>query len=135
MIKGMTTIRHVASAKEFAAVNSLLDSLGFEGGKPWKGVKSQGQYFLAPVGKLEIHTGNESFPADIWVEVTDLDSVYELLHRKKVRIVGGIEPTRWGSRRSRPRGPMWFPWGGRRATVRPLHRAPAPAPWAPGPPT
>src|SRR5215831_10838682 len=98
MIKGMTTIRHVASAKEYAAVNSLLDSLGFERGKPWKGVKSQGGYFLAPVGKLELYTGNESFPADIWVEVTDLDSVYELLNRKKVRIVGGIEPTTWGSR-------------------------------------
>jgi 6,7-dimethyl-8-ribityllumazine synthase len=98
VIKGITTIRHARSAKEFAALGALLDSLGFERGDPWKGPRSQGQYFLAPVGKLEIYTGNESFPADVWVEVSDLDSINTLLDKKKTRIVAGVEPTTWGSR-------------------------------------
>jgi 6,7-dimethyl-8-ribityllumazine synthase len=98
MIKGITTIRHARSSKEFAALDALLDSLGFERGEPWKGPRSQGQYFLAPAGKLEIYTGNESFPADIWVEVSDLDSVHALLEKKKTKIADGIEPTTWGSR-------------------------------------
>jgi 6,7-dimethyl-8-ribityllumazine synthase len=98
MIKGITTIRRARSAREFAALNALLDSLGFESGGPWKGPRSHGQYFLAPVGKLEIYTGNESFPADVWVEVSDLDSIHGLLAKKRTKIVAGIQPTTWGSR-------------------------------------
>jgi 6,7-dimethyl-8-ribityllumazine synthase len=98
MIKAITTIRRARSAKEFAALNALLDSLGFESGGPWKGPHSQGQYFLAPVGKLEIYEGSESFPADVWVEVSDLDSIHGLLAKKKAKIVAGIQPTTWGSR-------------------------------------
>ena len=98
MIKGITTIRHARSAKEFEALNALLESLGFERGEPWKGPRSRGQYFLAPVGKLEIYTGRESFPADVWVEVSDLDSIQNLLTKKKTKIVAGIQPTTWGSR-------------------------------------
>ena len=98
MIKAITTIRRARSAREFTALNALLDSLGFESGGPWKGPRSQGQYFLAPVGKLEIYTGEESFPADVWVEVSDLDSIHGLLTKKKAKIVARIRPTTWGSR-------------------------------------
>jgi len=97
VIKGITTIRHARTAKEFSAVSGLLDSLGFERGDPWKGSQSQGQYFLAPVGKLELYTGSERFPADLWVEVSDLGSIHNLLTKKKTRIVSGIRPTTWGS--------------------------------------
>jgi 6,7-dimethyl-8-ribityllumazine synthase len=98
MIKGITTIRYAGSAKEFAALDALLDALGFERGQPWKGQKSQGQYFLAPVGKLEIVSGPERFPADVWVEVTDLDSVSRLLKDKRTRLAADIADTDWGSR-------------------------------------
>lgn len=98
MIKGITTIRHARSAKEFEALTTLLDSLGFEPGEPWKGKRIQGQHFVAPLGKLEIYTGSESFPADVWVEVSDLDSIHTLLVKKKTRVGDGIEPTTWGSR-------------------------------------
>ena len=98
MIKAITTIRRARSAREFTALNALLDSLGFESGGPWKGPRSQGQYFLAPVGKLEIYVGEESFPTDVWVEVSDLDSIHGLLTKKKAKIVAGIQPTTWGSR-------------------------------------
>ena len=97
MIKGITTIRHVHSTKEFEALATLLDSLGFERGEPWKSARSQGQYFLAPLGKLEIYTGNETFPTDVWVEVSDLDSTHTLLAKKKTKL-DEIKPTTWGSR-------------------------------------
>jgi 6,7-dimethyl-8-ribityllumazine synthase len=98
VIKGITTIRYAGSAREFAALSDLLDSLGLERGRAWKGAQSQGQPFLAPVGKLEIVVGKERFPADLWVEVTDLDSVRGLLKDKKVKFVADISDTDWGSR-------------------------------------
>jgi 6,7-dimethyl-8-ribityllumazine synthase len=98
MIKAITTIRYAGGAKQFAALSALLDSLGFEKGEAWKRPKSQGQYFLAPVGKLEIIGGNERFPADLWVEVTDLDSVRRVLQNKKTRFIADARDTDWGSR-------------------------------------
>ena len=98
MIKGITTIRSAGSAKEFASASALLDALGFERGEEWKHGKSQGQYFLAPVGKLEIMAGGEQFPSDLWVEVSDLDSVRGVLKEKKIRLVSDISDTDWGSR-------------------------------------
>lgn len=97
MIKGLTTIRH-ASGRELAAVKALLSSLGFEDGADWKHGKAQGQYFLAPVGKLEIVAGAIEFPADVWVEVSDLDSIREILKNKKVSLLSDISDTDWGSR-------------------------------------
>lgn len=98
MIKGITTIRYAGGAREFAALGELLDSLGFERGQAWKGAQSQGQYFLAPVGKLEVVGGKERFPADLWVEVTDLDSVRGVLKNKKTRFISDISDTDWNSR-------------------------------------
>jgi 6,7-dimethyl-8-ribityllumazine synthase len=98
MIKGITTIRYAGGAKEFAAVGDLLGSLGFERGGDWKSAQSQGRYFLAPVGKLEIVGGKERFPVDIWVEVTDLDSVRRLLKDKKTKFIADVRDTDWGSR-------------------------------------
>jgi 6,7-dimethyl-8-ribityllumazine synthase len=98
MIKGITTIRYAGGAKEFSALSDLLDSLGFERGGAWKHAKARGQYFLAAVGKLEIIGGDERFPADVWIEVSDLDSVHGLLKARKTRFVSDIEDTDWGSR-------------------------------------
>lgn len=98
MIKGITTIRRLANARDFQSVADLLDALGFERGSAWQAAKSKGEYFLAPVGKLEIVTGDERFPEDIWIEVSDLDSVRELLAKVKAGSVGDISDTDWGSR-------------------------------------
>jgi 6,7-dimethyl-8-ribityllumazine synthase len=98
MIKGITTIRYAGGAKDFAALAALLDALGFERGEAWKRPHGQGQYFLAPVGKVEIIRGQVRFPADLWVEVTDLDSASLVLTKRKIKLVAGIEETDWGSR-------------------------------------
>jgi 6,7-dimethyl-8-ribityllumazine synthase len=98
MIKGITTIRHAASAKEFRALGKLFDALGFERGTPWKTARGQGTPFKAPVGQLEFVEGLETIHADIWVEVTDLDSLREILSKEKVNIAAEAQETSWNSR-------------------------------------
>lgn len=98
MIRGITTIRYAAGAKEYEALSSLLDRLGFERGEEWKNPRARGRYFLAPVGKLELVEGKEKFPADLWIEVSDLDSVSVLLKKDKTKFISEIEDTGWGSR-------------------------------------
>lgn len=98
MIRGITTIRYATSPKEYEILSSLLDRLGFEQGEEWKNPRARGRYFLAPIGKLELVEGKEKFPADLWIEVTDLDSVSALLKKEKIKFVSDVEDTGWGSR-------------------------------------
>jgi 6,7-dimethyl-8-ribityllumazine synthase len=98
MIKGITTIRHAGSAKEFKALSKLFDALGFERGTPWKTARGQGAPFRAPLGQIEFVEGLETIHADIWVEVTDLDSILELLATEKVKTSAEIRQTSWDSR-------------------------------------
>ena len=97
MIKGITTTRQVKSAKEYDALVSLFAALGLERGKAWKTAKGQGLPFEI-TGKLEFIQGRESIPADLWVEVSDLDTVRNLLQTHKTRIVADIAGTGWNSR-------------------------------------
>jgi len=98
MIKNITTIRHVAGAKEFKALIKLFDALGFEQGTPWKTARGQGAPFKAPLGQLEFVEGLETLHADIWIEVTDLDSIRDVLAKENVKGAGEIQQTAWNSR-------------------------------------
>jgi 6,7-dimethyl-8-ribityllumazine synthase len=97
MIKAITTVRFNKNKTDFDALVSLFSALGFEPGEVWKSAKGQGHYFLAPVAKLELVL-NETLPADLWVEVTDLDSILNLLKRHKVKLRSDIQDTDWNSR-------------------------------------
>jgi 6,7-dimethyl-8-ribityllumazine synthase len=97
MIKGITTIRHAAGAREFKALVRLLDAMGFERGTPWRTARGQGAPFKAPLGQLEIVEGLETIHADIWIEVTDLDTLREVVVREKAR-AGEVQATSWNSR-------------------------------------
>jgi 6,7-dimethyl-8-ribityllumazine synthase len=100
VIKAITTIRKAASVKEFEAIRALLDSVGFQPGTEWRHGGSRGRYHLAPVGKLELVEGKEQFPADLWIEVTDLDSVLAVLKEQKSSAITAseIKDTDWDSR-------------------------------------
>jgi len=98
MIKNITTIRHVAGSREFKALIKLFDALGFEQGTPWKTARGQGAPFRAPLGQLEFVEGLETLHADIWIEVTDLDSIRDVLAKESVKGAGEIQQTAWDSR-------------------------------------
>jgi 6,7-dimethyl-8-ribityllumazine synthase len=98
VIKGITTIRHAAGAREFKALSRLFDALGFERGTPWKTARGQGAPFKVPIGQLEIVEGLETIHADIWVEVTDLDSLRDILIKEKAKLKTDLQQTIWGSR-------------------------------------
>jgi len=98
LIKSITTTRKVAGAKEFTALRELFSSLGFEQGKGWKDARSQGASFLAPVGNLEFVLSRAAHQTDLWVEVTDLDSIQEILAKKKIKSVPYVFETEWDLR-------------------------------------
>lgn len=98
MIKGITTIRHAAGAREFKALSRLFDALGFERGTPWKTARGQGAPFKVPIGQLEIVEGLETIHADIWIEVTDLDSLRDILIKEKAKLKTDLQQTNWDSR-------------------------------------
>jgi 6,7-dimethyl-8-ribityllumazine synthase len=98
MIKGITTIRHAGSAKEFNALSKLFDALGFERGTPWKTARGQGAPFKLPLGQIEFVEGLETVYCDIWIEVTDLDSVREILTKENIKLATDVRQTAWESR-------------------------------------
>ncbi len=98
MIKSITTVQVVRSAKEFRVLADLLDSLGLERGKNWKTARGQGLPFTAPLGKVEIIEGKDPLPADLWIEVTDLDSIRGLFKKSKTKAVSDINDSGWNSR-------------------------------------
>ena len=97
MIKEVTTARRVGSAKEYEALVSLFTAIGMQPGQGWKTARGRGLPFEI-VGKLEFIQGGEPVPADLWIEVTDLDTVRDLLKKRKTKIVADIAETGWNSR-------------------------------------
>lgn len=95
MIKSLTTIRNVTGTREFAALQELFSVLGFERGKGWEEGKSKGASFLAPLGNLEIVLSRTNYQTDLWVEVSDLSSIEELLTGKKIKVVPYVFETEW----------------------------------------
>lgn len=98
MIKSFTTTRKVRNAKEFETLVALFQSLGFEPGRAWQGEKRRGAPFHVPVGKLEFIEGKQALDADIWIEVTDLDTIRDLVKAQKIKIATELHETDWKSR-------------------------------------
>jgi len=98
MIKAITTTRTTRNAKEFDALVALFKTLGFEPGKEWKSPQRRGAPFLAPLGALEFIDGKQSLEADVWVEVTDLDTIHDLLKKQEVKFAADVQATDWNSR-------------------------------------
>lgn len=98
MIKSITTTRKVHNAKEFAALRELFSLLGFELGKGWKDARSEGASFLAPLGNLEFILSRATHRTDLWVEVTDLDSIQEILAKHKIKAVPYVFEPGWDLR-------------------------------------
>ena len=78
MIKCITAIRQTSTPAVFDTLESFFSALGFERGKDWDEEQSRGRAFLAPLGILEFIDGMLPSNADVFVEVTSLDSVREV---------------------------------------------------------
>jgi len=77
MIKGISFLRPVGSPEVYDRLASFFSALGFAPGKGWLEQNSRGASFLAPLGNLEFVDGQFPSTADVLVEVTALDSVYQ----------------------------------------------------------
>jgi 6,7-dimethyl-8-ribityllumazine synthase len=51
-----------------------------------------------PVGRIEFVEGLEATYCDIWIEVTDLDSIREVLARENIKMSADVRQMEWGSR-------------------------------------
>jgi 6,7-dimethyl-8-ribityllumazine synthase len=76
MVKGITTVAHVASAEAFAQLGELFSALGFEPGKGWSDEQGRGAAFVAPLGNIEIVTGRTPAVPALLIEVTQLDAIH-----------------------------------------------------------
>jgi len=77
MIKGISFLRPVGSPEVYDRLASFFSALGFASGKGWQEENSRGASFLAPLGNLKFVDGQFPSTADVLVEVTALDAVYQ----------------------------------------------------------
>jgi 6,7-dimethyl-8-ribityllumazine synthase len=106
MIKGISFLRAAGSRAVYDQLASFFSALGFAPGKGWEEETSRGSSFLAPLGNLEFVDGEFPSCADVLVEVTSLDAVYQAAEawmrtRKQDATAGRLEPireTHWKSR-------------------------------------
>ena len=97
MIKSLITTRSAKNAKDYDSLVELFQVLGFEQEKEWKNERARGTAFMAPVGKLEFIQGKQPLATDLWIEVTDLDTLAALLKKRKIKS-SDVEETWWDSR-------------------------------------
>jgi 6,7-dimethyl-8-ribityllumazine synthase len=90
MIKGISFLRPAGSAAVYDRLVSFFGALGFASGAGWDEGRSHGASFLAPLGNLEIVDGEFPSTADVLVEVTALDAVYQAAGNW-LRTEGGAE--------------------------------------------
>jgi 6,7-dimethyl-8-ribityllumazine synthase len=83
MIKGISFLRPAGSREAYDRLTSFFSALGFAPGKGWNCPSSDekaancGAPFLAPLGNLTFVDGPLPPIADVMVEVTALDAVYQ----------------------------------------------------------
>ena len=77
MIKGISFLRPAGSQAVYDRLSSFFAALGFASGAGWKEEESRGASFQAPLGNLEFVDGDFPATADVLVEVTALDAVYQ----------------------------------------------------------
>lgn len=91
MIKGITAVRQTSTPAVFDKLASFFSALGFERGNDWDEEQSRGRAFLAPLGNLEFIDGVLPSNADVFVEVTSLDSVRQVAEQWLAKNLGEVE--------------------------------------------
>jgi 6,7-dimethyl-8-ribityllumazine synthase len=77
VIKAISILRPAANAVAYERLADFFSALGFERGAGWEDEDSSGASFLAPLGNLEFVKGRFPSTAELLIEVTSLDSIYQ----------------------------------------------------------
>jgi 6,7-dimethyl-8-ribityllumazine synthase len=106
MIKGISFLRPAANAAVYDRLASFFTALGFACGRGWNEPASRGASFQAPLGNLEIVTGEFPSTADVVVEVTQIDAVHQAAEawlraqagEAGAKSISAVAETHWKSR-------------------------------------
>jgi 6,7-dimethyl-8-ribityllumazine synthase len=106
MIKGISFLRPTGNRAAYDRLANFFSALGFASGNGWENENSRCASFLAPLGNLELVDGHFPSTADVLVEVTALDAVYQAAEawlraqggEQAVARLASITETNWKSR-------------------------------------
>ena len=107
MIKGITLVRPASTPAVYDTLVSFFSVLGFEDGKSWDDEASRGRPFVSPLGNLEFVDGMARGETDTFIEVTQLDTVREVVERwlakhlsaaEAAKRISATTETHWKSR-------------------------------------
>ena len=107
MIKGITLVRPASTPAVYDTLVSFFSVLGFEDGKSWDDEASRGRPFVSPLGNLEFVDGMARGETDTFIEVTQLDTVREVVERwlakhlsaaEAAKRISATTETHWNSR-------------------------------------
>jgi 6,7-dimethyl-8-ribityllumazine synthase len=113
MIKGISFLKMCGSAAAYDRLSRFFAAMGFAAGAGWDRPSSRGAAFLAPLGNLELVDGEFPTTADLLVEVTSLDAVYQAAQSWLGTAAGGrlsaIAETTWKSHMFTAEPELGFP--------------------------
>jgi 6,7-dimethyl-8-ribityllumazine synthase len=106
MIKGITFVHAASTPAVFDTLHQFFSAVGLEPGRSWEMDASRGAPFLAPVGSFELLDGIAHLPAEVLIEVTAIDDVYQAAKQwleqaagpqEAARRITNVAPTTWKS--------------------------------------
>jgi 6,7-dimethyl-8-ribityllumazine synthase len=106
MIKGITFVHAASTPAVYDTLHRFFSAVGLEPGRSWKTDASRGAPFLAPVGSFELLDGMSHLPAEVLIEVTAIDDVYQAAKQwleqaadpqEAAKRITNVAPTTWKS--------------------------------------
>ena len=98
MIKSFHRLFVANDQNEYKNLTEFFAALGLIPGEKWEGRRSRGLKLEAPEAGVEIGMG-EGFPkADLVIEVDNADVIYEVVTKRKMKILEDIRDADWGAR-------------------------------------
>ncbi|HWR15913.1 MAG TPA: hypothetical protein VN577_13885 [Terriglobales bacterium] len=97
MIRSVVVPRIVAQHNELDRVRAVLLELGFTDGDGWNDHRSRGVPLIAGDGVLEFYHGQPPAPADVIVEVEDVQRTVEIVRRHRMKVLSEVKRTHWGA--------------------------------------
>ena len=98
MLKSFHKLLVPKREQDYKALVEFFEVLGLARGESWTGRRSRGVKLEAPEAGIEIGMG-EGFPdADLVIEVSSADEVYETARKRGLKVAEDIADADWGAR-------------------------------------